>query len=130
MIFGIGCDIVQVKRFSSWVSKPELLKRFFSEEELYNQKDLKNISDQRLWEYYAVRFAAKEAFSKALGTGLKGFSLRELCVKKEKNGRPFLCVKGNAKKLLEEMCSENICVHLSLSHEKEYAIAYVIIETF
>ena len=128
MIYGIGCDIVQTSRLAHWVSKPDMLKRFFSEEELFKSESAA-VSDKRLQEHYAVRFAAKEAFSKALGTGIRGFSLAELSVCKDSLGKPEIKVHGEAARVLEERCGKDARIHLSLSHEKEYAIAYVIIET-
>ncbi|MCH5290795.1 MAG: holo-ACP synthase [Treponema sp.] len=125
MIFGIGCDIAKVSRFERWVKNPELLERFFNREE--HAKGT-SVSMQRLSEYYAVRFAAKEAFSKALGTGLSGFSLRDVYVAKDELNRPSLAVTGGAWSLLCERAGENPLVQVSLSHEKEYALAFVVIE--
>lgn len=82
----------------------------------------------RLCEYYAVRFAAKESFSKALGTGLKGFSLNEVFIEKDCNGKPLLRVTGKALEAMENSFGKDCILHVSLSHEKEYALAYVIIE--
>ena len=73
-----------------------------------------------------MRFAAKEAFSKALGTGIC-FDLRDVFVKKNADGKPELYFSEKLKKLLEEKCGE--CrIFVSLSHEKEYAVANVVIE--
>ena len=128
MILGTGCDIVKVDRFAGWVSRPELLKRFFSSKELYEADEKKHAYSHRQLEHYAVRFAAKEAFSKALGTGLRGFALSEVSVIKDELGKPELFLEGNALSVLEKRCGKNCRVHLTLSHEKEYAMAYVIIE--
>ena len=125
MIYGIGCDIVKVSRFLRWLERPGMVERFFHEEEL--MEGTKNPG--RLAEHYAVRFAAKESFSKALGTGIEGFDLKEVYVVKDGRGKPYLRLAGKAADLLESRCGKNACVHLSLSHEKEYAVAYVIIES-
>lgn len=123
MIFGTGVDIVEVKRFSKLINNPDFINRFFNKEE---QKEYNN--EQALCEHYASRFAAKEAFGKALGTGLEGFSLTDVFVKKYEKGKPYLVVQNKAQKILNDNCGE--CkIHLSLSHEKTFAIAYVIIET-
>ena len=74
-----------------------------------------------------LRFAAKEAFGKALGTGIRNFELKEVEVKKDSLGKPFLQVSGAAKKLCETVGVEKI--HLSISHEKEYAVAFIVLET-
>ena len=122
MIFGIGTDITEVKRFRKWLSDPKMISRFFNEVE---QKE--SGSEKSRLEHYAARFAAKEAFSKALGTGILGFDLKEVFIVKDENGKPFMKVTGKAENLLKELCG-NCKVHVSLSHETEYAIAYVVIE--
>ncbi|MCR4735661.1 MAG: holo-ACP synthase [Treponema sp.] len=122
MIFGIGTDISKVSRFKSWVEKPEMLERFFNKEEIISGKNF-----NFLCEHYAARFAAKEAFSKALGTGITGFPLTDVYIKNEASGKPDLLVINQAREVLEKLCGK--CkIHVSLSHEKEFAIAYVIIE--
>ena len=84
-------------------------------------------TDSAKCQHYAARFAAKEAFSKALGTGITGFSLQDVYITNDESGKPFLNVKDSAADVLKERCGE--CkLHVSLSHEKEYATAFVIIE--
>ncbi|MBP5357694.1 MAG: holo-ACP synthase [Treponema sp.] len=124
MIFGIGCDIVFVSRLQKWIKNPDIIRRYFHPKEMA----FETMSDQRLCEYYAVRFAAKEAFSKALGTGLRGFELSDIHVENNENGKPELFLENKAKSVTDSLCGENARVHLSLSHEKEYALAYVVIE--
>lgn len=122
MIFGIGTDIVQVNRMEKWIEKAEMIERFFNPAE---KKD--RGSKSLLCQHYAARFAAKEAFSKALGTGITGFSLQDVYITNDESGKPFLNVKDSAADVLKERCGE--CkLHVSLSHEKEYATAIVIIE--
>ncbi len=125
MIFGIGCDIAKVSRFDKWVQEPNMINRFFNEKEVLQSEGAKN---RRLSEWYAVRFAAKEAFSKALGTGLRDFSLADIYIEKDVLGKPFLRVTGKAKEKMESLCGLDTKVHVSLSHEKDYAVAFVIIE--
>ncbi|MBR1913158.1 MAG: holo-ACP synthase [Treponema sp.] len=125
MIYGIGCDIVKVSRFAKWVANSSLINRFFNKNEILTAD---SCSIQRKCEYYAVRFAAKESFSKALGTGLKGFELTDIYIEKDADGKPSLRITGNAAVELEKNCGKDARVHVSLSHEKEYAVAYVIIE--
>ncbi len=124
MIFGIGCDITKVSRFEKWACSSNMINRFYNE----NERIKNDVSIQRKCEFYASRFAAKEAFSKALGTGIFGFSLREVFVSKNDSEKPEIKVVGKAKELLEKRCGTDYTVHVSLSHEKEYAMAYVIIE--
>ena len=117
MIFGIGTDIVDVSRMKKWVDSGSLIERFFNKKEC---KDFKSVS--KACEYYANRFAAKEAFSKALGTGLSVFVLND------ENGRPFVVLENSAEKIFKKMCG-NSKIHISLSNEKQFAVAYVIIES-
>lgn len=122
MIFGCGVDIVQVSRFlcDSWDENKIL--RFFNKEEILTSEN-----KQLLAEHYAARFGAKEAFGKALGLGIREFSLNEVYVLNDALGKPELKVTGKAALLLKEKAG-NCRMHLSLSHEKEYAVAYLIIE--
>ena len=70
---------------------------------------------------------AKEAFSKALGTGITGFSLKDVWIENDKSGKPEFCFGSSAESLLREKCG-TCKVFVSLSHEKEYAVAFVVIE--
>lgn len=124
MICGIGTDIAKVSRFEKWIKESEMIERFFNKKERCKE-GVK--SEAAKCQHYAARFAAKEAFSKALGTGISGFSLQEVYIVNDENGKPILKVEGSALKLLEEKFGE--CrLFVSLSHEKEYATAFVVIE--
>jgi len=122
MITGCGVDIVSIKRFLELVENERFLERFFHPDEVaYICRNKK-----RATESLAVRFAAKEAFGKALGTGLSGLQLKEICVRRTSSGKPEMHLYGAAEKKLKLNGASRI--HLSLSHEKEYAIAQVILE--
>lgn len=122
MIAGLGTDIAEVKRFEKWIKNPQMLERFFNEKELSTAKSI-----SALCQHYAVRFAAKEAFSKALGTGITGFNLREVYITNNSEGAPLLNIEGAALSIMKERYGE--CkAFVSLSHEKEYALAFVILE--
>ena len=122
MIAGIGTDIAEVKRFEKWVKNPEMIERFFNDMERSSAK-----SDSAKCQHYAVRFAAKEAFSKALGTGIIGFNLKDVYITNNSEGKPELNIEGAALSLLKERLGD--CnAFVSLSHEKEYAVAFVILE--
>ena len=114
MIRGIGVDISATERFEGMGEK--LLSRLFTEEEIRK-------APSRSAEYYAARFSAKEAFSKALGTGIRGFSLTEIEIAEDDNGKPYFVLYGRAKKK-----AEGLRLHLSMSHEKEAAVAMVVAE--
>jgi len=121
MILGIGVDIIKTSRFLHWKKDKKLGGRFFTKEELnyiYGRGYLAHLS-------FASHFAAKEAYGKALGVGLRGMKLKDISVYFVA-GRPMLRLENNAKAIFEDRGGKT--VHLSLSHEKENAIAFVIIE--
>lgn len=122
MIAGIGTDIAEVKRFEKWVQNPQMIDRFFNEKEISSAK-----SEASRCQHYAVRFAAKEAFSKALGTGISGFSLKEVYITNDSEGKPLLNIEGAALSLMKEKLGD-CTAFVSLSHEREYAVAFVILE--
>jgi holo-[acyl-carrier protein] synthase len=122
MILGIGFDMVEVERMQSWAAKRELAARFFHEQEISDMELQDKLKAQSL----AARFAAKEAFGKALGTGVVGFEMKDLRVISGRHGKPELIVRGKAREMLEAHGGGK--VFLSLSHEKTYAGAVVVIE--
>jgi holo-[acyl-carrier protein] synthase len=135
MIFGVGVDLAKCSRFEKWVKSPEMIDRFFNPKELWQARagsqavPKSEMGLSAACQHYAARFAAKEAFSKALGTGVT-FDLRDLWIKKDEKGKPSLCIEKSALETLKKACPqwEKARVHVSLSHEKEYAVAQVIIE--
>ena len=122
MILGIGIDIVSVERMEHWWKNPKLLNRFFHEDELCNLQKRQSGAVLSL----AARFAAKEAFGKALGTGMRQLVLRDIQVVNSHNGKPSIRLYGSALKALNDR--RGTAVHLSLTHEKKAAVAVVIIE--
>ena len=121
MILGVGVDIIRVSRFAHWVDNKKLANRFFISEELeyiYSQKEQAILS-------FASHYAAKEAYGKALGIGLRGMCLKDIAVIM-KSGRPSLLLKGSAKTFFDEISAKHC--HISLSHENEMSVALVIIE--
>ena len=122
MIAGIGVDVVHVHRMTRWRKIPGLLERYFHPEELSTSMGRGSGSDLSL----AARFAAKEAFGKALGTGLAGIVLKDIMVKNRHNGQPEIVVTGTALEALKRSGAARI--HLSLTHERDNAIAMVVLE--
>jgi len=122
MILGIGVDVVHVARIRHWLAIPGLPERFFSEEELGAVRDRGGAIALSL----AARFAAKEAFGKAIGTGLAGITLKEIEVANNHNGKPDIRLSGSAARKLGELGGRK--VHVSLTHERDNAIAMVVIE--
>ena len=129
MIFGVGIDLAKCSRFEKWIKKPGMTERFFNPKELWSVRSGAGGSLSAQSQHYAARFAAKEAFSKALGTGLV-FDLRDLYIEKDESGKPSLILEKSALEALKKRCPqwEKAKIFVSLSHEKEYAAAQVIIE--
>jgi len=125
-IFGIGTDIVNIKRIDYSLKKHGLnfKNRIFSKKEISYCDKKKNSSA-----FYAKRFAAKEAFSKALGTGIrKGVNLKNIEISNNIHGKPFILLKGSlANYLKKKIKSKKYDIHLSLSDDKPWAQATVII---
>lgn len=133
MIFGIGIDIAKTKRFEKWVKNPSILERFFNPKEILKiEGDPDAITKNRmsaLCQHYGARFAAKEAFAKALETGLV-FDLRDVFVVNEENGKPVLFVEKSAEEIFRKVCPEfdRAKIFVSMSHEKEFVVSQVLIE--
>ena len=97
-IYGIGADIVKVKRFKKLINNKLFLKKIFSNYEITRCKKIKNS-----FNCFAKRFAAKEAFSKALGTGIStGIIFNEIVVLNESSGKPFIKLMNNTKKIVDK----------------------------
>jgi holo-[acyl-carrier protein] synthase len=122
MIRGIGLDAVNIQRLGGWNDNGKLLQRFFHPDELESAASKGSMRIPSL----AARFAAKEAFGKALGTGLAGFSLREVAVVNDARGKPEMLLYGSARKAFERFGGGKVLV--TLTHEEDYALACVIIE--
>ena len=122
MITGIGVDVVHAGRMDRWRKMPRILERFFHPRELSDVLLRSNGVSLSL----AARFAAKEAFGKALGTGLAGIVLKDIMVKNRHNGKPEIEVFGTALSALERSGADTI--HVSLTHERENATAMVVLE--
>ena len=123
-IYGIGTDIVKVSRLKSIIRNKSFTSRLFSADEILKNKKIKNPSN-----CFAKRFAAKEAFSKALGTGIsRGINFNEIIVLNEKNGKPYIKLLKETKKNVEKrMKKKKYKISLSMSDEKNYAVAFVTI---
>jgi holo-[acyl-carrier protein] synthase len=123
-IFGIGADIVNISRIKKLLNKNKKFKnRIFSIKEIKYCETRKN-----KFASYSKRFAAKEAFSKALGTGIsKGISFNEISINNNKNGAPFFELLGKTKVIVKNLTKSKNKIYLSLSDEKKYALAMVII---
>ena len=122
-LYGIGTDIVSVDRIKKSLKKKNFLKKIFNKEEVSKCSKLINS-----YNCYAKRFAAKEAFSKALGTGISnGINFNEITILNEKSGKPFIKLIGNTRKKINNKFKKKLKISLSLSDEKKYAVAFVTI---
>ena len=125
-IYGVGTDIVKVDRIKKSIRNKYFISRIFNENEIQKCKKLK-----KNYNCYAKRFAAKEAFSKALGTGISnGINFNEIIVLNEKKGRPFIkLIKNTKKKVEKKFKRKKYNISLSLSDENNYAVAFVTISS-
>lgn len=124
MIHGVGTDMIEVARIESRIRKEQGFRELvFSEAEIgyCNRKT-------HPYQHYAARFAAKEAFFKALGTGwINGTAFNEIEVVNDEMGRPHINLRGSTNEVVR---AYNIgVIHVSLSHLQETASAFVVIES-
>ena len=123
-IIGNGVDIVQNSRIKKLIKNQKFILRIFSKNEINESKKIKNKVN-----FFAKRFAAKEAFVKSIGLGFrKGINLKDIYVRNDKLGKPNIILSSKVKKILsKEFNTKNFNFYLSLSDEKDYSIAYVIL---
>ena len=121
MIVGIGNDIIEIERIEKAISKEGFKNK------VYTQRELENIEKRgdRV-ETYAGIFSAKEAISKAIGTGVREFSLTDLEILNDDLGKPYVVVSEKLDKILRNK-KEDYQIEISISHSKKYAIAMAII---
>lgn len=112
-----GIDLVEIERIRRSLESPAFLQKVFGEHEraAFSQNGLRA-------ESAAGAFAAKEAFSKALGTGIRGFSLKEVEVLHDQYGAPYFLLSGKAAAIAAE---QKLDFALSITHTKDYAAAVV-----
>jgi holo-[acyl-carrier protein] synthase len=125
-IFGIGTDIVDISRIRVIFNKnKQFKKKIFSLSEIKYCETKTNKAA-----FYSKRFAAKEAFVKALGTGIsKGISFNEISIINNKNGAPTIQLLGKTQTIVKNIIKKKSKIYLSLSDEKKYALAMVVINS-
>lgn len=121
MIKGIGTDIVEIDRIEKAASREGFLEKIFTTREIEHLKR-RNLRP----EFIAGRFAAKEAIVKALGTGFQGVAFKDIEVENDALGKPLVILRGNAEKIA--LKEGKYIFHLSISHGRDSAIAYVVWE--
>ena len=124
-IIGNGVDIIKNSRINNSLKIKGFLNRIFTEKEIQQGKKLKNKIN-----FYAKRFAAKEAFVKAIGTGFRSdINFIDIEIKNYKNGKPYISLSKKLNNFLQKKFKiQKYKVFLSLSDEKEYSIAFVVID--
>ena len=121
MIVGIGNDIIEIERIEKAISKEGFKNK------VYTQRELENIRKRgNRTETYAGIFSAKEAISKAIGTGVREFSLTDLEILNDDLGKPYVVVSEKLDKILRNK-KEDYQIEISISHSKKYATAMAII---
>ena len=127
MIFSVGVDTVEPDRIKKTITVygDRFIGRIFHPDEIAYCK-----SSAKSHEHFAARFAAKEAFSKALGTGIRGgFRWREVVIRRHFTGKPYLVLEGSMVSLAKQIVGKHFQLHVSLSHSATNAEAIVVIET-
>ena len=121
MIVGIGNDIIEIERIEKAISKEGFKNK------IYTQRELENIEKRgNRTETYAGIFSAKEAISKAIGTGVREFSLTDLEILNDDLGKPYVVVSERLDKIIKSK-KENYQIEISISHSKKYATAMAVI---
>ena len=121
MIVGIGNDIIEIERIEKAISKEGFKNK------IYTQRELENIEKRgNRTETYAGIFSAKEAISKAIGTGVREFSLTDLEILNDDLGKPYVVISEKLDKILKAK-KEDYQIEISISHSKKYATAMAII---
>lgn len=122
MIMGVGVDIVEIPRIEKALCRnANFLNKLLSNNEIEFLRDKKVRP-----EYVAGRFAAKEAVSKALGTGFRKFKFKDIEIENTSLGKPIVYLKGEAENIVSKL--GNYKIHLSISHSRDNAIAYAVLE--
>ena len=124
-IVGIGVDIIQNSRIKKAIKNKSFVKRIFTKSEISSSK-IRNCKTN----YFAKRFAAKEAFIKSIGIGIrKGINFKDIYVINDKSGKPNIKFSNKVNNLIiKKFKTRNFDIFLSLSDEKNYSIAFVVIQ--
>ena len=124
-ILGIGVDIVENSRISKSLKNNLFIERIFSSSEILIAKKMRNKKS-----YYSKRFAAKEAFAKSIGTGFRNnLNFKDISIVNDKFGKPSFTINEKIKKMVKKQFKiSSFNFFLSISDEKKYSIAYVILQ--
>jgi holo-[acyl-carrier protein] synthase len=122
---GIGVDIIDNKRFKKLVKDKKFINRIFSKKEISASKKKFNKIN-----FFSNRFAAKESFAKALGTGFRNkLNFKDIEILNDKLGKPFYLINNRIKQIIKKNKKiANFELFLSISDEKDYSVAFTIIQ--
>ena len=125
-ILGIGVDIIQNKRIKSSIKNKLFVSRTFSNKEIYFSKNISNKTN-----YFAKRFAAKEALAKSIGTGFRNsLNFKDIQILNDKIGKPYYQKSKKIDIIINKKFKvKNYDLFLSISDEKDYSIAFTILQT-
>ena len=124
-ILGVGIDIVENSRVTKLLKNKLFIKRIFSNSEILNANKTKDKES-----YYSKRFAAKEAFAKSIGTGFRdNFNFKDVSIINNKLGKPSFKINEKIKKIVKKQFkTTSVNFFLSISDEKKYSVAYVVLQ--
>jgi holo-[acyl-carrier protein] synthase len=124
-ILGVGVDIVENSRINSSIKNNLFIKRIFSNSEILKAKKVKDKKN-----YYSKRFAAKEAFAKSIGTGFReNLNFKDISIINNKLGKPSFVITKKIERIIKKQFKiSKFNFFLSISDEKKYSIAYVILQ--
>ena len=124
-ILGIGVDLIKNQRIKRLIKKNNFIKRTFSKKEIDHFKKYRNNDN-----YYSKRFAAKESFSKAFGTGIRNdLNFKDIEILNNRLGKPYFLKNKKIDKLIDKRFkTKKYNLFLSISDEKDYSIAFTIIQ--
>ena len=120
MIIGIGTDIIEIDRIKKAIeNNKNFLEKVFTikEIEMFQKRNMR-------FEVIAGNFAAKEAISKAIGSGIRGFSLLDIQILRDELGKPIAYLSNN----IDQFIKKNYTINISISHNKTSAIAFAVLE--
>ena len=122
---GIGVDIIDNKRFKKLIKDKKFINRIFSKKEISASKKKLNKMN-----FFSNRFAAKESFAKALGTGFRNkLNFKDIEILNDKLGKPFYLINNKIKQIIKKNKKiANFELFLSISDEKDYSVAFTIIQ--
>ena len=122
---GIGVDIIDKKRFKNLIKDNKFINRIFSKKEIFDSKKTLNKIN-----FFSKRFAAKESFAKALGTGFRNnLNFKDIEIVNDNLGKPFYLINNKIKQIIKKNKKiANFELFLSISDEKDYSVAFTIIQ--